>query len=311
MLRFFYRWILRFHPARFRERFGDEMLSIFDHIEGRAATAELVADAFISLVRQWTIRSEYWEEKATVNVPAGASGLPVFYTLESFRPRKSALLGGALLTWIACSAVFFTLSHSRLHSVYLPSVRFESATTSDVQLPTSTPNLPHTQAGTRPGTQAIVESGMNSQDPDRVRLRRRISSEANSSAGVSESREQARLTASDRLERNIATSPPVQSLRRPFLPTNTSREILLPYVGAYSTDGPDKLTVLITAEEGQLVIEIPGEQKSTLVPAHGTRFAFSEARSNWIEFMKHDDGPVYGLRIYGNGPDFREFRRVN
>jgi hypothetical protein len=310
MLRVFYRWILRFHPARFRERFGDEMLSIFDHIEGREPTAELVADAFISLVRQWTIRSEYWEEKETVSVPAGASGLPVFYTLESFRPRKSALLGGALLTWIACSAVFFILSHSRVHSVYLPSVRFESATTSDVQLPTSTPNLPHTQASTRPGTQAIAESGMNSQDADRTRLQRRISSEANSSARVSESREQARLTASDTLQQNMATRPPVQSLRRPFVPTNTSRETLLSYLGAYSTDEPDKLTVVITAEEGHLVIEIPGEQKSTLVPVHGTRFAFSEARSN-CEFMKHDDGDVYGLRIGGNGLEFREFRKVN
>src|SRR2546429_3008659 len=67
MLRLFYRWLLSFHPARFRKRFAEEMLSIFDHIEGRAAAVELVADAFISLVRQWTMRSEYWEEKATVS----------------------------------------------------------------------------------------------------------------------------------------------------------------------------------------------------------------------------------------------------
>jgi hypothetical protein len=64
MLRRFYRWLLRFHPTRFRERFAEETLSIFDQAKGRAAAAELVADAFISLVRQWTMRSEYWEEKA-------------------------------------------------------------------------------------------------------------------------------------------------------------------------------------------------------------------------------------------------------
>jgi hypothetical protein len=40
MLRLFYRWLLGFHPARFRERFVEEMLSVFDHVEGRAATAE-------------------------------------------------------------------------------------------------------------------------------------------------------------------------------------------------------------------------------------------------------------------------------
>src|SRR2546429_4136379 len=41
MLRLFYRGLLRFHPSRFRERFAEEMLSIFDHVEGRAASAEL------------------------------------------------------------------------------------------------------------------------------------------------------------------------------------------------------------------------------------------------------------------------------
>ncbi len=31
MLRPLYRWVLRLHPAGFRTRFADEMLSIFDH----------------------------------------------------------------------------------------------------------------------------------------------------------------------------------------------------------------------------------------------------------------------------------------
>ena len=118
MLRLLYRWLLRFHPAGFRERFAEEILSIFDHIEGRAAAAGLLADAFISLLRQWTMRSEYWEEKAAVSVPAGVGGFPVFYTLESFKPRKSALIGGAVLTWIVCSAVFLAIRHSKIHSVY-------------------------------------------------------------------------------------------------------------------------------------------------------------------------------------------------
>jgi hypothetical protein len=45
MFRFFYRWLLRFHPARFRERFAEEMLSIFDHVETKAAAANLVVEA--------------------------------------------------------------------------------------------------------------------------------------------------------------------------------------------------------------------------------------------------------------------------
>ena len=319
MLRLLYCWALRFHPARFRERFAEEMLSIFDHIEGRAAAAGLLADAFISLLRQWTMRSEYWEEKAAVSVPAGVGGLPVFYTLENFKPRKSALLGGAVLTWIACSSVFLALGHGRIHSVYLPSVSFESPANSEDQLPASTPNLsptraivrPSTQASPRPRTQAIIESGTNTPEADRVWLGRRIPPEANSSAEVSEPQEQARLSASDKLHRNITTTPPVQSLSQPFVSTNISRGDPFAYVGVYSTDAPGKFSVLITAEDGQLTIEIPGEQKSMLIPVHGTRFAFPETQNNWVEFMKHDNGAVYGLRIYRNGSEFRAHRKTN
>src|SRR5437879_6833240 len=105
--------------------------TLFRSVEGRAASAELVADAFISLVRQWTMRSEYWEEEESASVPASVGGFPAFYTLESFKPRKSALIGGAVLTLIACSAVLLALSHSRIHSVHLPSVSFASAASSN------------------------------------------------------------------------------------------------------------------------------------------------------------------------------------
>jgi hypothetical protein len=310
MLRFFYRWVLRFHPARFRERFAEEMLSIFDHI-GRAAAAELVADAFISLVRQWTMRPEYWEEKATVSVPAGVGGFPVFYTLESFKPRKSALIGGAVLTWIACSAVFLALSHSRIHSVYLPSVSFEPAASSNAQLPAGTPNLPSTEASVHPRTQSAIEPRTTSSEADRPSLGKPMSSKANSSAGVSESQEQARLDASGKFCRTITTPPLVQSLSRPFVPTKLPKETFSSYVGVYSTDAPNKLTVLITVKDGQLAIEVPGEQVSMLVHVHGARYAFSGAQNNWIEFMKQDNGAVYGLRIYRNGSAFTALRKAN
>jgi hypothetical protein len=349
MLRLFYRWLLRFHPARFRERFAEEMVSIFDHVEGRAATAELVADAFISLVRQWTIRSEYWEEKVSASVPAGVGGFPVFYTLESFKPRKSALIGGAVLTWIACSAVFLAIRHSKIHSIYLPSVSFEPAASANAQLPAGAPNLPPTQASVHPRTQsAAIEARANSSEADRPSLGKvtssepnssaRVSvsqeqarldartksseqdrsspgkampSEANSSARVSVSREQAGLDARGKLGRTITTPPLVQSLSQPVAPTKIRKETFHLYVGVYSTDVPNKLTVLVTAQDGRLAIEVPGEQKSMLVHVHGARFAFSEAQNNWIEFMKNDNGAVYGLQISLNGSESRWLRKVN
>src|SRR5256884_4321164 len=88
MLRLFYRGLLRFHPSRFRERFAEEMLSIFDHVEGRAASAELVADAFISLVRQWTMRSEYWEEEDRKSTRLNSSHGYISYAVFCLKKKK-------------------------------------------------------------------------------------------------------------------------------------------------------------------------------------------------------------------------------
>ena len=216
MLRFCYWCLLRLHPARFRERFADEMLSIFDHIEGRASRRKLVSDAFISLLRQWTMRPQNWEQKVTADIPIGAPATPSFFTLGDFKPRKNALFHGAVLTLILYCGLFFVLGHSSRHYVYLPS--------------------------------ALSDSGVN---PD----------------------------------------------------------TLDSYTGVYSSGLPNKLTVLLTAKSGQLIVEVPGEWKSALVPVPGNRFVFSNGQENWIEFSKHKNGVIYGIRVHRNGTEF-EARRV-
>ena len=59
MSRFFYRCLIRLHPREFRERFGDEMLCIFDEAQ-HAGGAAFLADAAGSLARQWILRSGLW-----------------------------------------------------------------------------------------------------------------------------------------------------------------------------------------------------------------------------------------------------------
>jgi len=56
----FYRFVIRLHPAEFRERFGDEMLFIFDEGEAGWGTAPLFADGCLSLARQWLSRAQVW-----------------------------------------------------------------------------------------------------------------------------------------------------------------------------------------------------------------------------------------------------------
>jgi hypothetical protein len=60
MKKFFYRWLLFLHPAPFRSRFAAEMLCDFDDARRFGVPLPLVADAAVSLARQWLVRSAIW-----------------------------------------------------------------------------------------------------------------------------------------------------------------------------------------------------------------------------------------------------------
>jgi hypothetical protein len=54
-----YELLVRLHPRAFRERFGQEMLGVFEESD-TAPSPSLFADCLISLMRQWVLRSGYW-----------------------------------------------------------------------------------------------------------------------------------------------------------------------------------------------------------------------------------------------------------
>lgn len=60
MKRSVYRVLLGLHPQRFRERFGEEMLCIFDESPPERDT-RLFADCLFSLLRQRLLRSNLWK----------------------------------------------------------------------------------------------------------------------------------------------------------------------------------------------------------------------------------------------------------
>jgi hypothetical protein len=60
MRRSLYRALIELHPARFRDRFGDEMLCVFDEA-GRHRAPRLFVDSVLSLLRQWLLRSNLWK----------------------------------------------------------------------------------------------------------------------------------------------------------------------------------------------------------------------------------------------------------
>ena len=107
MFRIIYSRLLWLHPHRFRQRFGDEMMAIFDHTHGTRARLILLVDAFVSVLRQSTLRSEFLQEPAPSAIDAG----PMFYSLEPFKPRRIILVYGAALTLALFCGVCFLFNY--------------------------------------------------------------------------------------------------------------------------------------------------------------------------------------------------------
>jgi hypothetical protein len=59
-VRVIYAWLVRWHPARFRASFGDEMLATFEDASLEQNSVSLLADAIVSLLRQWLFRADNW-----------------------------------------------------------------------------------------------------------------------------------------------------------------------------------------------------------------------------------------------------------
>lgn len=84
MRRFLYHALIALHPPRFRERFGDEMLCVFDEAGGDR-TVRLFADGVLSLLRQWLLRSNLWKMAAGAAISAlllGAWGNAMAYGVD-------------------------------------------------------------------------------------------------------------------------------------------------------------------------------------------------------------------------------------
>jgi hypothetical protein len=311
MLRFLYSWLLRLHPEGFRKRFTQEMLSIFDQVGKGPAAAKLVADALLSLLRQWTLRSEYWET-ASERVPWSADGAPVFYIVESFKPRRGALYAGGIITLTLFCAGYLDLKYDWRHPAFIPFKGIEFAESPEGFAPGSPPVV-------TPQGSAYPYSRLQPVSPRRVtKLPEVLSSTTEqplhppltAPPALPKTRAQAGLDAFDSNSHPIRVSP--SSLDRAVTPEKISEDALQIYAGAYVTDPPAEFTILITAEDGELAIEIPREPKSGLVHADGTRFVFAgphDRNGNWIEFLKRDDGTADELRIYINGRQFAAHRK--
>ena len=106
MLRWLYIQFIWLHPAPFRWRFGDDMLDDFDRAPNRTKLRYL-ADAVASLARQWLLRPQFRHPEApapTAEALRETLAVPLFQTIETYKPRPAALLHGGLLSILSILA---------------------------------------------------------------------------------------------------------------------------------------------------------------------------------------------------------------
>jgi len=107
-----YRWLLKLHPAAFQERFGEEMLWIFDEGAETQGTLRLLADAFVSLGRQWILRPESWDMPVAATMQTAGRAVGMFsweqFELGEYRlPFYRWMQGGVISLGLLC-AVYLT-----------------------------------------------------------------------------------------------------------------------------------------------------------------------------------------------------------
>lgn len=115
MIRPLYAALIKLHPAGFRHRFGDEMLSIFDQTAG-GERRTLVGDAIVSLLRQWLLRSDSAETESARRVYI--AGAPAFAVLDD-EPRltREEWMWGVLLSVFGFTIALFSIAYGGNHAV--------------------------------------------------------------------------------------------------------------------------------------------------------------------------------------------------
>jgi hypothetical protein len=105
MLRTIYRILIQFHPAPFRERNGAEMLDIFDQTRERTTEARFLADAALSLGRQWLFRGEAAPRLRPV------PDAPGFLLIETPPTRTRTWIAGGLLSLLLMQLITWSALH--------------------------------------------------------------------------------------------------------------------------------------------------------------------------------------------------------
>jgi len=276
MLRHLYRCALRLHPPTFRERFADEMLSIFDHQSGKLPALGLMLDCIYSLLRQWILRPQLWIELPAASlIQSPSDDVPSFLTLDTFRPRTSALMHGTVLSLTLFCITGFAIRYSWIHVLHVRIREISFDSDQQVHPKTQYDLRGHSDAQSKPAA-----------DSEAARL-------------VSEHL-QVDVMPVDQEGTNLAEAM-ISERGRPAASLSQSSGMTVQlrfeaYVGKYMSTSP-RLKILIEIEGEHLSLNIAGHPPRALSPVSQMRFAIAGAENGWVEFTPDDGGKIRGLHL--------------
>ena len=280
MLRVLYGLILRAHPEYFRQRFGEEMQSIFDHAESDRVAIGLLADAVISLTRQWTLRPQFWAEP---RLAVAGQGAPLFSSLESSKPRTSALIYGAFLSVVELNAVSLTMGYAWNHPRFMD---IRPGYGPAGRVPDSKLNSRVVPRQTLPAEPALYT------DEGRVVLI--FTTHAHAAAAASDANS------------SVAT-PMATSSRSSDQSAAAPAGLLQSYAGTYISTSSRNERVNVTFIGGRLHLDIVGVFSSPLMPFSNAP-VLACGGNCWVRFWANASGTVDQLEIHYAGREIQAFR---
>lgn len=276
MLRYLYRCAIRLHPFSFRERFGDEMLYIFDQQRSTLAAFGLVLDSFLSLLRQSTIRPPLGISLPTNSVVQRTqNGSFSFAILDDFRPCTSAIVHGMVLSLLLFCTTAYAIRYSWIHVVNLSILESVLHSNQDIS------SKANTSYSSSSSTETIARRFEKPRTiPDHLHVDV-IPVERRHIAGTEA------FTSRD-LHNTAALAPVLVQLR------------LENYVGTYLSKSPP-FKISISIEGDHLSLVVSRRPRLALSPVSQTKFGIAGARDGWVNFTLDDRGRSDSLCLVDQG----------
>lgn len=277
MLRLLYHLVLRAHPPSFRRRFAEEMQSIFDEAGGGVAEAGLLGDAVLSLLRQWSVRPQSWEESPLV---AGGEGTTLFSVLDKNKPRTAAMVCGAFLSILVLNGVSWTMGYAWNHPIFI-----------ELRQPVFVPPASWDRKSASVPRAESIETAEPSLYTGEGRIVLIFPSHAHPSN-----------EASPTIFLSM-TSPPAEPAGSSGAPI-----LLQAYSGTYLSPSESGERVNVTLNSGRLQLEVVGIFSSPIVAVPGSQQMTCAARNCSAIFSTNASGVASQVEIHFDGRTIQAFR---